>query len=322
MKILHIVNVCHGNTSAPPFVKAQIESVQKTGHSVDILTINGNLSKWNYLKALVEMRQLIKQKHFDIIHAHYSYSGVVAVLQKKIPVIVSYMGTDLFGYRKADGTLKVRGVIDTWLAKILQLFVDGIIIKSKEMKKELLKKEKSIVLPNGVDFELFTEIPRDIACKKLGLDSEKKYVLFVGDRNNTRKQFYLIKEAVDLLKTEDSNIELIVAYGVAHNIIPYFMNAANVLVITSFKEGSPNVVKEAMACNLPIVATDVGDIKEVISGVHGCKIVLPDKNSIAQGISSILALAKRTEGRKAIEHLSLECIAGRLVDFYQKVLTR
>ena len=321
MKILYIVNVCHGGNSAPPFVKAQIDSVQKAGQNIYVFTIRGNISKWNYLKALVEIRHLVSKERFDIIHAHYSYPGVVAVMQRQAPVIISFMGSDLFGSRKTDGTLKVRGYIDTWLSKMLQFFVDGIIIKSKGMEKELIKKEKSIVLPNGVDLGLFKEIPRDLARKKLGLDLEKKFILFVGDRNSPNKRFHLIKEAVDLLRTEDQSVELLVAYGCAHEIIPYFMNAVNVLVLASIKEGSPNVIKEAMACNLPIVATDVGDIKEVISAVRGCKIVEPDKNSIAQGIKGILALVKRTEGRKVIEHLRLELVADRLIDFYRQIAT-
>ena len=320
MKILHIVNVRHGDTSAPPFVKAQIDSLQKAGQNIYVLTIKGNHPKWKYLKALVEMRNLISKERFDIIHAHFSYSGVVAVLQRKSPVIISFMGTDLFGSRNDDGTLKVRGYLDNWLSKLLQFFVDGIIIKSKCMEKELLKKEKYIVLPNGVDFGLFKEIPRDLARKKLGLEPKKKFILFAGNDKSQNKRLHVIKEAVDLLKIEDNRIELLVANGYDHEIIPCFMNAANVLVLASIKEGSPNVIKEAMACNLPIVATDVGDIKEMVSGVSGCKIVEPDKNSIAQEVREILALGRRTEGRKKIEHLNIVCIAEKLIDFYRQVI--
>jgi glycosyltransferase involved in cell wall biosynthesis len=321
MKILYVVNVCPGvaNGSAPPFVKAQIDSVQRAGHHISIYTIRGNLSKWNYFKALIEVQRLIRKECFDIIHAHYAYSGLVAALQRKVPVIISFMGSDLLGSYKTNGTLNLRGHIDAGLSKILQFLVDGIIVKSEGMREILRKKEKSIILPNGINFGQFKEMPRDQARKRLGLDLEKKIVLFVGNHRSQNKCFPIISEAVDVLRDNDAKIELVVVHGIDHEVIPYYLNASNVLVLASIKEGSPNIIKEAMACNLPILATDVGDVKEVISGVKGCKIIERDKRAIAKGIKEILDNFQRTDGREAVEHLSLECVADRLIEFYHQI---
>jgi len=266
MRILYIVNTLHSidNPNTVPFVNDQIDSIEKLGHHVTILNIQGDESRLNYFKAILRLRELIRAKKFDLIHGHYSYSGCVAIFQRTLPVIVSFMGSDLYGSFKANGTITIQGFIDIWLSRFLQLFVNGIIVKSKGMQQLLIRKEKSIVLPNGVDFEIFKPMNRDDCLEKLGLNKTKKYVLFIGNPNIPRKGYATATKAIKILSSEYDNVELLEVYRVPHKDIPYYMNAANVLILPSIKEGSPNVVKEAMACNLPIVATDVGDVKEVI----------------------------------------------------------
>ena len=109
-------------------------------------------------------------------------------------------------------------------------------------------------------------------------------------------------------------------HGIDHEAIPYYLNASNVLVLASIKEGSPNIIKEALACNLPIVSTDVGDVKELTQGVQGCKIVARDKNAIAKAVRDILDNFKRTNGRTVIQHLSLESVAEKLIEFYRHII--
>lgn len=323
MRILYIVNTLHslGNPNTVPFINDQIDSIEKFGHDVTILNIQGNESRLNYFKAILPLRELIRAKKFDLIHGHYSYSGCVAIFQRTLPVIVSFMGSDLYGSFKANGTNTIRGFIDIWLSRFLQLFVNGIIVKSKEMQQLLIRKEKSIVLPNGVDFEIFKPMNRDDCLEKLGLNKTKKYVLFIGNPNNPRKGYATATKAIKILSSEYDNVELLEVYRVPHKDIPYYMNAANVLILPSIKEGSPNVVKEAMACNLPIVATDVGDVKEVIDGVDGCAIVNRDPPSFASAIENILDFKDRTGGRDHIGYLRMEKIADRLVGFYEKILS-
>jgi glycosyltransferase involved in cell wall biosynthesis len=324
MKVLHVVNIYsdNGNPSAQPFVKAQIDSLKNAGVEVDVLNVKGNESKFNYFKAIGKFRKWVKGSRYNIVHGHYVYSGLIAALQHRIPTVVSFMGSDLLGSPKSNGKLQFRGYIDVMLSKILQYFVDGIIVKSSKMQDVLVNKSKSIVLPNGVDFDLFREISRDEARKKLGLDKKKKYILFVGNYKIPRKSFYIIKDAINILKSNGEDVDILLAYGLPHNHIPYYMNAANLIALSSIHEGSPNVIKEAMACNLPIVAADVGDIKEVIGKTEGCKIVQRNPEEFAEGIFETLNTIDRTKGRQAIEHLRVEKIAQRLVDFYAQVIDR
>lgn len=308
------------NMAAEPFVKAQIDSVRKTGIDVEVFNVRGGESKLNYLKSVRRVQSLVSREPFDLVHGHYVYSGWIAALQKKVPSVVSFMGSDLLGSPKLDGRLQFRGYIDIWLSRLLQYFVDGIIVKSSKMQDVLVKKSKSLVLPNGVDFDLFREIPRSDARTKLGLNSRTKYILFAGNYKISRKAFYVVEDAVKILKSRGENVELLLAYGLPHDQIPFFMNAANILALPSIHEGSPNVIKEAMACNLPIVATDVGDVKKVIGGTEGCRIVDRDSEEFAKGIREILSTIERTKGRQAIEHLRIEKVAQQLVDFYEDVL--
>ena len=322
MNILYIVNALadKNNPAKEPFVKAQIDSVRRAGVNVSIYNINGNESKFNYIKAIFNIRKLLKTEQIDIIHGHYVYSGWIAALQSKTISVVSFMGSDLNGSPKNENKLQLRGYIDIILCRLLEFLVTGTIVKSEKMQQRLGKKNKSIALPNGVDFNYFKPINRNDARRLLSLDLKKKYILFAGNYKIPRKAFGIVKQAVRMLHGKNESIEILLAYGLPHKQIPLFMNAANVLTLPSISEGSPNVIKEAMACNLPIVSTDVGDVRDIISDVEGCMIVDRTPDAFAGAIQKILSTVDRTNGREAINSLRIEKIAVRLIQFYKTLL--
>ena len=96
-------------------------------------------------------------------------------------------------------------------------------------------------------------------------------ILFVGDPKRTEKRFWLATEVINYLKTQ-ADVDLVIANGVSHEQMPLFMNACDVLLITSSSEGSPTIVKEALACSLPIVSVDVGDVCASIGNIPGCVV--------------------------------------------------
>ncbi|MCK4951688.1 MAG: glycosyltransferase [Gammaproteobacteria bacterium] len=318
MKILYVVGTYDesGGSAAQPFVKSQIDSVHNEGHDVEVYNVRGNESNLNYLKAIPRIRSLIKNKNFDVVHGHYTYCGLVAACQRIIPSFVSFMGSDLQGTPRENGRLSLHGHIDVWLSRLAQVMVKGKIVKSQGMYSALVNKSNTLVLPNGVNFDLFHPVDQLEARRALGLDENKKYVLFAGSYKNRNKCFHVVKEAVDLLKERYDNVELLLAHGLSHEKIPLYMNAANTLALASMKEGSPNVVKEAMACNLPVISTDVGDVSEVINGVDGCFIVDRTAEAFSERIEYVIGNVNRTEGREAIADLAIERVADRLVDFY------
>ena len=322
MRILYIVNTYPDatNPAAEPFVKSQIDSVHRPGVQVDVLNVRGPQSKWNYLRAIKIVHHKLGSRIYDVVHGHYVYSGWIAALQNKVPSIVSFMGSDLNGAHSESGTLTSHGKIDIALCRCLQHYVDGIVVKSQGMMDLLVAKDKAIVLPNGVDFETFKDVPILEARKALDLSPEKIFSLFAGNYRVQQKGFFIAEEAVRILNKRYKRYQILLASGLPHEQVALYMNAANLLVLPSMKEGSPNVVKEALACNLPVVATDVGDVKELIGNIPGCKVVERTPEAFACAIKEVASRKELFEGRKAVEHLRIGRVAEQLIDFYSVVI--
>jgi teichuronic acid biosynthesis glycosyltransferase TuaC len=300
------------------FVQAQMESLRPLGVEFDTLFIDGRASRWNYLRAISRMRALLRKKHYDLIHAHFGLSGWVARCQLRVPVVVSFMGDDVLGRPRRNGSITAYGRFLQASSFVLARIVAASIVKSAEMKAKLLLASAEII-PNGVDLNAFRPMDRNEACKALGLDPAKKYVLFPYDPAEQRKRYDLIQAAVEEARAQNPAIEILHARGVPRERMPLYMNAADVLVLASIFEGSPNAVKEAMAVNLPVVAVDVGDVRELIGSTDGCYIVPREVEPMAEKIVEVCRRAARTRGREAIARLSIEKVAERVVAVYARV---
>ena len=195
------------------------------------------------------------------------------------------------------------------------------IIKSKIMQSKLIKGTNYSVIPNGVNFHNFYPIDQFTARKELSYNTDSQVIiLFVSDPKRKEKNYKLLKDAFDLVRS--SKKELLIANDIPHDMLNFYYNTANVLVLTSFHEGSPNVIKEAMACNLPIVSTDVGDVKDVIDDTEGCYITSYDPKDVAEKIEMALDFGKRTNGRENIKHLEINAIAKKIIDIYEQSINR
>jgi glycosyltransferase involved in cell wall biosynthesis len=303
------------------FVQAQMESLRPLGVEYDTLFIDGRASRWNYLRAVRRMRSLLRQKRYDLIHAHFGLSGCVARCQFQVPVVVSFMGDDVLGRPRRDGHITAYGRCMQASSHLLARTVSACIVKSAEMKLKL-GSASAQVIPNGVDLSLFRVLGRDEARKALGLEPEKRYVLFPYDRAEQRKRYDLIEAAVAEAKLRNPAIEILHVRGVPHKRMPLYMNAADLLALASVFEGSPNAVKEAMAVNLPVVAVDVGDVRELIGQTEGCFIVPRDVMAIADKIVEVCKRPSRTRGREEVERLSIERVAKQVVAVYENVAMR
>jgi glycosyltransferase involved in cell wall biosynthesis len=160
------------------------------------------------------------------------------------------------------------------------------------------------------------------ARKVLGLDSGKKFVLFPYNPNEARKRFDLIQAAVSLAREQVPSLELLVARGLPQEQIAIYMNAADVLVMASIFEGSPNALKEAMATNLPVITVDVGDAAELIGPTTGCYLVPREAGAMAEKIIEVCRRGGRTNGREWIRKLSMEAVAQQIVEVYAATLGR
>lgn len=312
-------------TAADPgfgsFVKAQMESLRPLGVEFEVLFINGRQSKWNYLRGVGQVRRQVRARPYDLIHAHFGLSGWVARSQFRLPVVVSFMGDDVLGRPTRSGRITPAGWSLRASGFILARCVSSVIVKSPQMAAKLCL-PGAHVIPNGVDLGLFRPMPRDEACQVLGLDPSKKYVLFPYDPAEARKRFDLIEAAVALARERAPQLEILPVRGLPQDRMAVYMNAADVLVMASMFEGSPNAVKEAMATNLPVITVAVGDAAELIGPTAGCYLVPREARAIAEKLVEVCRAGARTQGREWISKLSIEAVAKQIVEVYAATLQR
>jgi len=313
---MRILFISSGNseTGISPIVINQGESVAKTGLSLSYFTIKGKgLS--GYLKNIPRLRKYLKNNQFDIIHAHYSLSAILTSISGANPVVASLMGTDV----KANQVFRI-------LSKIfIRFFWKEVIVKSEDMKQSLRLDDVKII-PNGVNMERFCPIEKHTALMQLKWDMSKKHLLFASDPERPEKNFQLTHEAIELL-TDEPDLELHFLKDISNEMVPVFLNAADILILTSLWEGSPNVIKEAMACNCPVVSTGVGDVEWVLGDVEGCYVASFDPRSVADKIKLALTFSKtkgKTSGRERIFKLGLDSktIAYKLVEIYEEIKSK
>jgi glycosyltransferase involved in cell wall biosynthesis len=306
MKVLFISS---GNAGPDPISRRQGNSLRKIGIEVEFYDLVGKGFS-GYLSNVPKLKRYIKSINPDLLHAHYSLSGFVTTLTfTNIPIVVSLMGSDVY----ASGQ---------WMKGILKVFMPfwkSIIVKTEGMYTKLGKRSVNII-PNGVDFSLFFPMNSLEARERLGWNQQKRHILFTADPKRPEKNFALAERALTQLKSEIKDPELHYLVNISMDEMVYHYNAADLLLLTSFYEGSPNVIKEAMACNCPIVATEVGDIKDIIQFTDGCFLTTFEPDDVEEKIRLALSSNKRTNGREHIARLDAANIAQRIFDLYKKVL--
>ncbi|TXK46763.1 glycosyltransferase family 4 protein [Pontibacter qinzhouensis] len=318
MKVLFVCSGNSKNFEIIPFIKEQGNSLVRQGIKVEYFPVIGK-GLAGYYKAGKKLKKHLRRNRYDLIHAHFTLSGWSAVIGAagKTPVVLSLMGSDAYGEYVGVNQVQFSSRINTLLTYLIQPFVKGIISKSQNIEDYVYLKHKSHIIPNGINRDKFRPDPA------AGFSKDQKQVLFLGNAANPRKNFELVQKAVDLLNLPD--ITIVNPYPVAHHEIPNYLNAVNVLVVPSFMEGSPNVVKEAMACNCPIVSTDMGDVKWVLGDTPGCYVSSFEPEDFAQKLAKALQFSERhgrTNGEERIEELGLDAerVAARVISVYRKVL--
>lgn len=324
---MRVLFVCSGNNKnfeIVPFIKEQGDSLRKLGIDIDYFPVKGK-GLLGYYQTGLALRKYLREQQFDIIHAHFTLSGWSAIIGSgKTPVVLSLMGRDAYGdYVGVDKVLP-RSRYLTLLTLLIQPFVKIIISKSSNIEQYVYLKNKSFIVPNGINKEKFNPALK-VSKEELGLNPDKKQILFLGSKTNVRKNFSLVQEAI--AKLDLPNIELISPYPVPHEEIPKYLNAVNVLVVSSLMEGSPNVVKEAMACNCPIVSTDMGDVKWVFGETNGCYLASFNPVDFADKIKLALEYSEkygRTRGAERVKELCLDSqtIANRIIEIYNLALNQ
>ena len=322
MKVLFVASGNSRFYDIAPFIKSQGEALLEEGVEVSYFSVRGK-GAMHYIHNALQLRKFLKKNDFDLIHAHYSLCGWVAVLAwPGLPVVLSLMGDDARGSFISREQRSFRSRLLLLLTRSVQPFVDAIIYKAPNMLGAIHRRKIAYLVPNGVRLDQF-QLMGEENRRSLGMRPDKKYVLFLGNPKDLNKNIALVRQAIGLLNRPD--VELVNIFDADHDTVVKYMNAADVFTLCSFSEGSPNVVKEAMTCNCPVVATDVGDVAWVLGDTPGCFVSDHNPENFARQLSGALAFSEsagRTQGRKRILELGLDSvsIAQKLNGIYRDTL--
>jgi teichuronic acid biosynthesis glycosyltransferase TuaC len=302
------------------FAHSEIDRIAASGVTTAVVPFRSSMRPDVLLKQIMSIRSLIREFRPDVVHAHFgTITGFATVIAADVPVIITFRGSDL-NPSPTDGW--IRNGIQNVLSNTAAKFADGVIVVSRQLRSRLwFDHPKAHVIPSGVDMDAFKPSSRIEAREKLGWSFDDPVVLFNAGVNPKVKRLDLAEQAVGLLRQRVPKVRMHVLDGrTPHHELPLYMNATDCLLVTSDFEGSPDIVKEALASNLPIVSVDVGDVRERTSGVSGVEIVARDPQAIATALERIINSASRSDGRGKIAELDSNRIRDAVIKVYQETL--
>ena len=300
------------------FVDRQIASLKKAGVKVSTFDIGSRHSPVHIFRKWIELRRYVRQLTPDLVHGQFgTIVGVLTAFAGR-PSVVSFCGGDL--QRGASVSL-VRQLFGFLLSNIAALHATGLICKSEQLRQALWwRKNQAVVIPSGIDLNLFVPGPQIEARKELGWSLENPIAIINVREDPRAKGLDLAMAAMKFVSTRLPHAELQVIENVEPMRMPLYYQAADVLLCMSIAEGSPNVVKEALACNLPVVSTPVGDVQERLAGVVPSCVVSRDPSSLGRAIVDILLTKQRSNGREMVASLGLNQVAEQVLAVYRTVL--
>jgi teichuronic acid biosynthesis glycosyltransferase TuaC len=301
------------------FIARQADFLRREGVEVDLFPFRAARHPGNYLAAWREVRRRVQLGRYDLVHAQFGQSGLTA-LPKHLPLVVTFRGDDLEGIIGENGRYIPAGWLLRFISRNVARQADAAIVVSEHMKRYLPRSVAAHVLPSGIDLNLFRPEPRDAVRRRLGLPLDQRLVLFVGNPALARKRHGLAQQALAIVN-RSIPASLVIGWERPHDEIASLMNACDALLCTSMQEGSPNAVKEALACNLPVVSVPVGDVALRLRGIAGCELCPDDRvETIAAALERVLRRDQRIDGRSAVKHLDERLLTERLIDIYRSVL--
>lgn len=297
MDVLQLTN------AESPFFDAQLSGLRRAGVDCSVLTVDGDPGSRSAADYARFYPRVLRETatDYDVIHANYGLLGPVALAQTRRPVVLSLWGSDVMGE---------SGLVTT-ISRFAARRSDAVVAPSQTLADHL--DCPATVIPFGVDTGLFRPISRAEARAEVGWESDASVVLFPYDADRAVKNYDRARRVVDALAVD---ADLRTVSGVPYERMPYYMNASDALLITSDRESGPMVVKEAAACDVPVVSTDVGFASDALSGVRNSGVGRTEAELVAR-LERVLDSDRRSDGRETVDVLSLAEMGRRLRALYE-----
>jgi teichuronic acid biosynthesis glycosyltransferase TuaC len=327
VRVLAITNM-YPHTAHPShgvFVEQQVLGLRRIGLEVDVMFVD-RVARG--MRAYFEMAPALERAlraGVDVVHV--MYGGVMAerVLRRTFaqPTVVTFHGSDLLGEHLSGWRRKAVAHIGVLASHRAAARATGVIAVSQVVAAALppaIPRDKVRIIPCGIDLDRFVPMDRASCQQRLGWDPRRVHVLFPANTGDPVKRPALAAAAVARLVASGTPATLHHLSGIPNDEVPVWINASDALLLTSLHEGSPTVVKEALACNVPVVSVDVGDVAERIAGIAGCHLAPPAIDALADALTLVARTRAPIQGRDHMTPLSHLAIAGRLRDVYAALL--
>jgi glycosyltransferase involved in cell wall biosynthesis len=309
------------NEASMIFIERQVDSLLAAGVTGRRFHLRARTSPFAMFSELRRLRAEIRAFQPEIVHAQYgTATAFLTIFSTWRPMVVTYRGSDL-NPNQVKG--RVHCFVSRLLSQLAALRAQRILCVSEQLIGRLWwGRKKASVVPSGIDTHLFRPACRDAARASLGWDPQERIVLFNGSTRPSKRPD-LARGAVEFAGRWCGPVHLVELDGnQSPELVPVMMNAADCLILTSDYEGSPNVVKEAIATGLPVVTRDVGDVRQRLAHVRPSKVAGDTPEELGKALSEILREPVRSNGPLSAGDFSLESIAAKIIAVYQELLGR
>jgi len=322
MRVIYVLpGSSEGKEWSLVFVKRQIVSLENLGIEAKIFYFHTRYSIVGFLQEIGRLRRALRSFSPDLVHAQFgSLTAFGSAISSTLPLVISFRGSDL---NPAASDSDIRNFLTQLLSQFSTIKASAVICVSNQLKDRLLLQKIPIfVIPSGVDISLFKPRSKLEARNLLGWSHDERVVLF-ANRDPVGKGFDLAKQAIGICRQHLPQARLHLLDGkTSPREIPIIMNASDALLLASMSEGSPNIVKEAIASSLPVVSVDVGDVRERLEGVFPSQITSRNPIEMACALLEILKSPQSSNGHERAKTISLEAIAEKIVSVYNLVLMK
>ncbi|MBA2487210.1 MAG: glycosyltransferase [Nitrospira sp.] len=304
------------------FARNQIATLERLGVISRTFFLLSRTSPRTIFSDAVRFRREVASFRPHIIHAHYgTVTALFCALLTRVPLVITYQGSDLNPFWNSN---PLRPPAGRMMSQLAALRAAGIICVSQQLKHRLWWNRAIVkVIPSGVDHTVFHPIPKLEARAQCGWPEDAKIVISSAGTDPIHKRLPLAEEAVHVAESFCGKIKFVILDGkMDQKTVAVMFNASDCFLLTSSSEGSPNVIKEALACHLPVVSVDVGDVRERLRHVFPSKVVGENPQHLGEALAEILRMGSRSIGSDVTVDLSAERVAAKVLVLYREIAGR